>query len=264
MKKSLLKRAAKIGIALGFQMGLGIYTSSASAIGNLADVAITDRSTGQVLPVYTHDGEYWVAGAPGNKYSIRINNNSRRRMLAVTSVDGVNVVSGETAAVTQSGYVFSAFSNYAINGWRKSHSEVAAFEFTASSNSYAERTGRPKDVGVIGVAVFLERLPQSQPQLESKAQRLDESSADRSKSHRSEAPAAAAKLGTAHGAIERSYASNTEFHRASKDPAEIIRIRYDSTANLVAMGVIAIPHHAQPKPSPFPLSNTGFVPNPPL
>ena len=35
--------------------------------------------------------------------------------------------------------------------------EVAAFTFTDSPNSYAERTGRPANVGVIGVAVFRER-----------------------------------------------------------------------------------------------------------
>jgi hypothetical protein len=74
-------------------------------------------------------------------------------------VDGVNVVSGETASIKQSGYVFDAWHRYGINGWRKSNNDVAAFEFTASPGSYAERTGRPRDVGVIGVALFLERMP---------------------------------------------------------------------------------------------------------
>jgi hypothetical protein len=41
-----------------------------------------------------------------------------------------------------------------ISGWRKSLSETAAYYFTALPDSYAARTGRPDDVGVIGVALF--------------------------------------------------------------------------------------------------------------
>jgi hypothetical protein len=39
-------------------------------------------------------------------------------------------------------------------------SNTAAFFFTEHDNSYAARTGRPNDVGVIGVAVFRERRMQ--------------------------------------------------------------------------------------------------------
>ena len=132
----------------------------ASAIGRLADVTVTDRSTGQTLPVYFARGEYWVAGTPGAKYSVSVANASGGRVLAVMSVDGVNVLNGETAGVEQSGYVFNAYQRYDVNGWRKSNHEIAAFEFVASPASYAERTGRPANVGVIGVALFKERVYQ--------------------------------------------------------------------------------------------------------
>ncbi len=132
----------------------------ASAIGRLADVTVTDRSSGQTLPVYFAKGEYWVAGTPGAKYSVSVANASGARILAVMSVDGVNVLNGETAGIEQSGYVFNAYQRYDVNGWRKSNSEVAAFEFVASPASYAERTGRPANVGVIGVALFKERVYQ--------------------------------------------------------------------------------------------------------
>ena len=64
-------------------------------------------------------------------------------LLAVVSVDGVNVVTGETAAPAQGGYVIDSWRNLDITGWRKSDAEVAAFHFTASQASYAARTGRP-------------------------------------------------------------------------------------------------------------------------
>ncbi len=151
LQKSLFTAVVAATAALSFD---------ASAIGRLADVTVTDRSTGQTLPVYFAKGEYWVAGTPGAKYSVSVANASGGRVLAVMSVDGVNVLNGETAGVEQSGYVFNAYQRYDVNGWRKSNSEVAAFEFVASPASYAERTGRPANVGVIGVALFKERVYQ--------------------------------------------------------------------------------------------------------
>ncbi len=140
-------------------IGLGVLgvRTDAHAAGRLADVQIIDRDTGSVLPMYRSRGEYWVAGRPGARYSIMIQNHRGERLLAVTAVDGINVISGETGAWGQSGYVFSPGESYEIAGWRKSNAEIAAFNFTAAGNSYAERTGRPANVGVIGVALFLER-----------------------------------------------------------------------------------------------------------
>src|SRR5882724_11626091 len=132
-------------------------TCDAQVMGGIAEVAIIDRDSGAVLSPHFYHGEYWVAGRPGARYAIEIRNRLGERLLAVTSVDGVNVVSGATAGWDQTGYVFSPGESYQITGWRKTDAEVAAFTFTASPNSYAERTGRPANVGVIGVAIFRER-----------------------------------------------------------------------------------------------------------
>jgi hypothetical protein len=145
---------------LYFMMLFGLASlCEAQVVGGLAEVAIIDRDSGATLSPYFYRGEYWVAGRPGARYAIEIRNRLDERLLAVTSVDGVNVVSGATAAWDQAGYVFNGGERYEITGWRKSDVQVAAFTFTDSSNSYAERTGRPANVGVIGVAVFRERQP---------------------------------------------------------------------------------------------------------
>ena len=271
----------------------------ASAIGRLADVTVTDRSTGQTLPVYFAKGEYWVAGTPGAKYSVSVANASGARILAVMSVDGVNVLNGETAGIEQSGYVFNAYQRYDVNGWRKSNSEVAAFEFVASPASYAERTGRPANVGVIGVALFKERVyqppvsvsPPYRPYYDDRKSApygANESAADSAgatgsaqnrpapaapaQSQASEyggsakraeaAPAMREKLGTGHGEREYSQVSNTAFNRAQTVPNETISIRYDSRENLVSMGVIPAPYYGNARPRPFP-NSLGFVPDPP-
>jgi hypothetical protein len=276
-------KRAWLGILL---MGIAI---EAQAVGSLANIQIIDRDTGNVLPTYRSHGEYWVAGRPGARYSIMVQNYRGQRLLAVTAVDGINVISGETGAWGQSGYVLGAGESYEIAGWRKSDAEIAAFNFTAAARSYAERTGRPANIGVIGVALFLER-PARVPQYEARDQRSEESSLGRSdgavreaaqspvaSSLSSPAPAPkleeirpytnaapAEKLGTGHGAREASYVQNTQFDRLSSTPNEVIKIRYDSFENLVAMGVVPSRPAWRVGPNPFPDSTAPrYVPDPP-
>jgi len=134
---------------------------SLHAVGRLAEVALYDRTENRSLPVYFHKGRYYVAGKPGNTYQIQLRNRQSRAILAVVSVDAVNVISGETASWDsigmQTGYVFDAGMAWDIRGWRKSMERIAGFHFTELDNSYAARTGRPGNVGVIGVAVFREK-----------------------------------------------------------------------------------------------------------
>jgi hypothetical protein len=257
----------------------------AQAVGSLADIQIIDRDTGSVLPTYRCRGEYWVAGTPGARYSIMVQSHRGQRLLAVTAVDGINVISGETGAWGQSGYVLGAGESYEIAGWRKNDAEIAAFNFTSAGHSYAERTGRPANIGVIGVALFLER-PVRVSQYVAPDQKSEEASRDRSEGAARAAPqspiasslsapklaagqsqsnmAPAEKLGTGHGAREASYVQNTQFDRLSSTPNEVIKIRYDSFENLVAMGVVPSRPAWRPGPNPFPDSTSPrYVPDPP-
>ena len=257
-----------------------LSAQSAQAAGRLAEVLVVDRNSGQPLRTYYHRGEYWVAGTPGARYGIEIRNTLHERLLAVTSVDGVNVLTGDTARWDQSGYVLDGEQSYDITGWRKSQAEVAVFEFAAAPNSYAARTGRSANIGVIGVAVFRERLPgqvastapSGAPAPPMSRENADESrrSADSAQPDSAQRPGAAAqtaplaKLGTGHGPREQSAVEFTDFVRASPRPNEIVRIRYDSRENLIALGII--PRGTMPRgaPDPFPGSSLAhFVPDPP-
>lgn len=294
--------------------------------GRLADVKLVDRTTGQALRLYQHQGEYWVAGRPGASYAVDITNRTGSRILAVISVDGVNALDGKTASsAPDDGYVLNPWQNWAITGWRKSQSQVAAFYFAESDASYASRTGRPMDVGVIGVALFRERVPEpvrpppiarrspmieehaparmnesekstadaaataplpapqpapqaspvavpppSSPAAESAAEASPapsstEKAAKRAPSTTANAEPRSPSLGTGHGALETSHTRTVTFDSATQRPEQIVRIRYDSYANLVAKGVIREPRPApERRPDAFPAdAERSYVPDPP-
>ncbi|MBC8058201.1 MAG: hypothetical protein H7Y61_16630, partial [Rhizobiales bacterium] len=66
------------------------------------------------------------------------------------------------------------------------------------------------------------------------------------------------RLGTGHGEREYAPTRHVAFERAGDRPNELVRIRYDSHDNLLALGVIR-PRPQPAAPDPFPVR---FVPDP--
>lgn len=242
---------------------------------SLVDVDVVDRDSGQWLPEYTHRGHIYVPGEPGHRYAVRLSNQTGERVLVVLSVDGVNAVSGETASPSQAGYVLSPWETAEISGWRKSLEDVAQFYFTDLPDSYAARTGRPDNVGVIGIAVFRERqyaraYPMPSPPIAS-GSRQERSTANAPQAAKESAAADSAygerearRLGTGHGAREWAPVGRTEFVRASSRPTQVTQLRYDDVDALAALGIV--PWRSWPDrrtgdgPHAFP---NGFVADPP-
>jgi len=235
---------------------LAACSAHAAAVGGLADLTIFDRSEGRSLPVYWHEGRAWVVGKPGNEYQLSLRSRQGEEVLAVLSVDGVNVITGETATVQQSGYLLSPWRPLEVRGWRKDLSRIAAFYFTSLPDSYAARTGRPDNVGAIGVALFRKKRPE--PDLE-----IGPLSRQAPAAAEARGAGSSDKLGTGHGRNETSPARHVAFERATREPAEMVVIYYDSYRNLLARGIVPpvlspLPPR-RPAPSPFP----GFVADPP-
>lgn len=251
---------------------------------SLVDVSVIDRDNGDWLARYPHRGQQWIAGAPGHRYSVRLANTTGRRVLVVLSIDGVNAVTGQTASPGQAGYVLDPWQSTEISGWRKSMDDIAQFVFTDLPDSYAARTGRPDNVGVIGVAVFEESRPivhdaprpypprpYAYPPI---AEREARGNAAKELAASPAADAAAAatgaravapqqSLGTGHGDREWSPVSRTDFVRASRTPAQLTQLRYDDYETLMARGVV--PRYRDsvtPRDEPRAFPN-GFVADPP-
>jgi hypothetical protein len=277
-------------MALLFLLLAALSLPACASHETLVRVELVDLDSGQTLPAAWHRGQDWVAGEPGRRYAVVIENLTNERVLAVLSVDGVNAVTGQTAGTSQPGYVLMPWQRVEIRGWRKSMEESAAFYFTDLPDSYAARTGRPDNVGVIGVAAFRERrypppvTVTPEPWLGSQSRREDDrANAQRSASadavaeasssagsgyyggrdqQRAAQPAAAPTLGTGHGERRYDPVTHAAFERESSAPNQVVSLRYDSYEQLARQGIFPqrYPNPSWPRePDPFPV---GFVPDP--
>ncbi len=285
-----------------------MLSSSAVQAGSLVDIQVLARAGYRGnLPSYWFRGENYVEGRQNQEFRVRLRNKSAERVMAVLSIDGVNAISGETAGVDQTGYILAPYQTLDVDGWRKSNVRTAAFYFTHINDSYAARTGRPDNVGVIGAAIFRElRYEYDNQQYDDQqydGQQNDEYSqgqgdypngksagapasgvpaspapstraapqgqaksgapaAPQSKSYGQQSGAAApgAPLGTGHGRDEYRPSVSVNFEREPQ-VYEVVKVRYDSRANLIVQGVIPRPGYYRPNsPNAFPEGR--FVPDP--
>ena len=239
----------------------------------LVDLQVLDLDRQETLPRHPHRGRDYIEGHPGHRYAVVLQNLTGERVLAVVSVDGVNAISGQTAGSQQSGYVLGPWQRMEVRGWRKNLSEVAEFQFTSLGDSYAARTGRPGNVGVIGVAAFRERQrrydypadiapPAPMARAEGKAGASADAAAApyENEARRESALASRQQLGTGHGQRRWDAATTTEFQRESGSPNQVLSVWYDAREALVARGIL--PRRWQDPygtPEAFPI---GFTPDP--
>jgi hypothetical protein len=125
---------------------------------------VLEDEFGNHLPSYPQRSERFALGRDGQRYNVRVYNHTGRRVEAVVSVDGRDVLSGKPGDYKhQRGYIVPAYGSVLIDGFRTSLSSVAAFRFTSPDDSYSARMGTPENVGVIGAAFFSENQPPPPP-----------------------------------------------------------------------------------------------------
>jgi len=121
---------------------------------------------------YFHKGRIFIEAKEGSEYVVEIKNNSWEKVLAVVSVDGLNVIDGEAAEDTGAGYVMDRYTAQKLYGFQYSTDKVATFKFgalgakDAAGNplGYAasKGDGSEKNAGVIGVRIW-DEVPKPPP-----------------------------------------------------------------------------------------------------
>lgn len=118
---------------------------------------------GRTLATYERGDRFYILGQAGDRYSIRVSNPTPRRVEAIISVDGLDVIDGEDADfVNKRGYIVPPGGDLVVDGFRMSTTQVAAFRFGSVDSSYAQLKGKGRNVGVVGVAIFEEK---AEPQI---------------------------------------------------------------------------------------------------
>lgn len=119
------------------------------------DVQVIEED-GDTSPTFAQKDRFYVLGQTGKRYTIRITNPTARRVEAVVTVDGLDVVDGEAGDLRKRGYIVPAYGEVRIEGFRTSTTDVATFRFSSVNDSYAGQKGKARNVGVIAAAIFEE------------------------------------------------------------------------------------------------------------
>ncbi|MCA1815383.1 MAG: hypothetical protein LC746_03050 [Acidobacteria bacterium] len=113
---------------------------------------------GESLEQYPARGRVYVEAVAGEEYELRVHNPLGVRVAVALSVDGLNTIDARrTTARDASKWVIEPYSTITISGWQMSGTRARRFYFTSERDSYANKLGRPDDVGVITAVFFRER-----------------------------------------------------------------------------------------------------------
>jgi len=207
--------------------------------------------------VYWHDGRAWDRGRPGNEYQVTLRSRQSQDVLAVISVDGVNVVTGQTADPSQSGYVLAParrarhprLAQETCRRPRRSTSPRCRLVCGAHRATGQRRRDRRGAVPPQG------RADTAAAGLTGRSRHRPRSAGIRG-TRRVAAPGRW-KTGSARDTVGRRIRrrSTSPSSERPSSPAEVVTLYYDSHANLLARGIIREPIPVAPlQPRPFPAS----------
>lgn len=242
-------------------------------------VFVDDKS----IQEYHKDSKTFVEGREGSKFALVIKNLTGRRLLVHPTVDGLSAMTGEEASKTDKrGYILDPYAIVNVPGWRLDDESVAHFFFAGAGESYAEKTDKELNKGVIAAAVWEEvyKLITYWPydfndcwsQLDKRsfgydANRADNNSFGWSGSHTGSLSYSASysascpeqtlyecnNLGTGFGERTQHHVRRAEFEASTVEPIGTAVIYYDNLEGLRARGIkIRSKKKSNGLPNPFP------------
>lgn len=213
---------------------------------------------------YYHQGNWFIEGREGSRYTLFFKNNLTTRVMVILSVDGLDVCKGQPAGPDSDGYLVEPLGSIEIPGWKLNDNTAAEFYFAKSGKSYAHASGaNTTNVGVIGAMVFRENETLYKPLLQafpgyngfsytvrgsvglgspSPSVKLSTSSWDSSTCSNTigmnSIRAVGQSVGTGFGDATQFNTTQVTFERANPTvPDALMVLYYNSTKNLQRMGI---------------------------
>jgi hypothetical protein len=200
-------------------------------------------------PIWLRNGENFIEGVPGKRYEIVVSSRSYNRIEVVMSVDGIDIQDGETASISKKGLVIPTYSTYTFNGRRISLEETATFRFGTPEQSYAAKTGRPNNIGLIGLAIYSEYESPKPTSLIKDFNKYPGYDIYCRSGGEHALKSVGGSLGTTFGERRVDRVGTTTFTRSVLPPV-VVTIRYESAETLQQLGIpMQVPIS---RPNPFP------------
>ncbi len=202
---------------------------------SLGPLTVWIEVDGQRTPIYqtyaAPDFRYWIAGEAGKPYAIVVQPSYGGRMEVLESIDGRDVLKDQPASLRNNGMVINnTWRNF---GWRIDDQTTRDFVFGSPDQSIAaQAAGDITNVGVIGIAAFVERtyVPLA-GELKGIGNAVVRSSFAVTDS--------AADLGTGMGQARADAVGTTQFTRRNPNTPDMqVQIQYRSRDWLVMEGIL--------------------------
>ena len=222
---------------------------------------------GVPLDKYPARGRSYVEALRGEEYAIRVRNPLPVRVAVALSVDGLNTIDARrSSAWDASKWVIPPYGTITVSGWQISRERARSFYFTDERDSYANKLGRPEDLGLISAVFFRERAaqieitPRPYPMGTPRAQggRGRENSAgqpappaaasgSRARVQSNNRAAAPADEDYAATGMGRSVGHDVRFVNVDleRQPSAEVVIRYEYRPALVRLGILPLRHDAR-------------------
>jgi len=240
--------AGRAAAGLGLLLALAV---PAAAVARQDDAwSIEVLVDGEPLTQYMSRGTTYVEALEGREYSIRLRNNSARRVAIALSVDGLNSIDARsTTAREASKWILDPYRTITIDGWQTGPTTARRFFFTTEEKSYGAWIGKTRNLGIITAAVFRERRPVPRPivggaaepgapaspgRVRSEAGRRDVSEEESAQPDADEFAATGIGKELDHRVTRVSFEAETE-------PAAVLDLRYEYRDALVRLGVLPRP-----------------------
>jgi hypothetical protein len=161
-------------VALWFTVMMLVASGNVWAKFEPVTVEVVD-DRGYELPLYPvaaerDESRNYLQAIQGERYGLKIRNNTAKRIGVVVAVDGRNIISGKPSYLKhhERMYILNPHQTQVYEGWRTGKNQVNRFYFSSEDHSYAAAWDDYSAMGTIAVAVFDQKPVYHQPQYQSR------------------------------------------------------------------------------------------------